>query len=353
MSEQSTAAKPEAGAAAGAPAPGGPGRRRMSARASQRWSRLIIELFGVASFYAIVVIYFSARVPDFLSSANIQTILAGATVLGIVAIGQTFAIVSAGFDLSVGGMVPLGAVVYGKLLNSGALLPALILTVLIGAAVGLINGIIVARLKVNALIGTLAMLSVTGGVAFIISNGETLPLSSPHASLWGDTWLLGLQNGTLAFIVLAIGATLVLRYTTYGRAIYTIGGNREAAQLAGLNADGLSMSVYVLSGAFAAFAGAVAASQLLASSPTLGTDTTLNSIAAVVLGGASLMGGVGGVPGTVLGVLLLGTTNVGLGLLQVASYYQTIVTGLVLLVAVVFGRVRELLVARSARLHAD
>jgi ribose transport system permease protein len=315
--------------------------------------RLLIELIGIGGFYAIVVAYFSIRIDGFLGADTAETILAGATVLGLVAVGQTFAIISGGFDLSVGGMVPLGAVLYGELLNSSGIGLALLLTVAAGVAVGLVNGVIVARMKINALIGTLAMLSVTGGVAFIVADGQTIPLTGAHAGLWGDPALLGLQTGTVAFVVVAVLATLVLRYTTYGRTVYTIGGNREAALLAGLNVDAVSVSVYALSGACAAFGGAVAASQLLASSPTIGTDTTLNSIAAVVLGGASLAGGVGGVPGTVLGVLLLGTTTVGLGLLQVASFYQTIVTGLVLLLAVMFGRLREVLLARSQRLGSQ
>ncbi len=321
------------------------GRGRSASRA---WSRrLLVELLGIGGFYVIVVAYFSARVPDFLSGDTLQTILAGATVLGIVAVGQTFAIVSGGFDVSVGGVVPLGAVLYGELLARMGLVPAMIVTVALGAVVGLVNGGLIARLKINPLIGTLAMLSVAGGLAYIVVGGETKPLPTDgNGGVWGETSLLGLQNGTIAFIVIAIVATLVLRSTTYGRSIYTIGGNREAALLAGLRVEALSVSVYVLSSMCAAFAGAVAASQLLAAAPSVGTDTTLNSIAAVVLGGASLAGGVGGVPGTVLGVLLLGTTTTGLGLLQVASFYQTVITGLVLLIAVAFGRVRELLLAR-------
>jgi ribose transport system permease protein len=314
------------------------------------WDRLLIELFGIGGFYLAVIVFFSTQVDGFLSTENLQAILAGATVLGLVAVGQTLVIISGGFDLSVGGMVALGAVMYGVFFDATGFVPAVLLTLAIGAAVGLINGVLIARLKISALIGTLAMLSVTGGAAYIIANGKTTPLTGADAGFWGETGIFGLQYGTLALIVLALVATFTLRHTIYGRSIYTIGGNSEAALLAGLRVEAISISVYMLSGACAAFGGAVAASELLAASPNTGGDTTLNSVAAVVLGGASLSGGVGGVPGSLLGVLLLGTTTTGLGLMQVPSFYQTIVTGLVLLVAVLFGRVRDLLVARRRRL---
>jgi ribose transport system permease protein len=316
------------------------GSQRSVVRA-QFWRRVAIQLFGIGSFYVAVVIVFSAQVSDFLTVDNAKVILIGATVLGIVSIGQAYAIISGGFDLSIGGLLPVGAVVYAKLLADVAMVPSLLVIIVIGAVVGLLNGLIVARLRINPLIATLGVFSVASGLAYILVDGETVPLEGAHAGFWGDTSVLGLQNGTIAFIVLAIVATLVLRYTVYGRSIYTIGGNREAAQLAGLRTEALSISVYVLSGALATFAGAVSASQLLAASPSLGSDVMLNSVTAVILGGAALTGGVGGIPGTILGVLLLGTTSVGLGLLQVASFYQTVVTGGVLLVAVIFARVRE------------
>jgi ribose transport system permease protein len=314
-----------------------------SAVRAQLWRRVLIQLFGIGSFYIVVVAVFSAQISNFLSGGNIKVILAGATVLGIVSIGQAFAIISGGFDLAVAGVLPMGAVLFGQLLEKMAFVPALVLVVLIGAGVGLLNGLVIAWLKINPLIATLALFSVTSGLAYIICDGETVPLLGASAGFWGDAGLLGLQNGTIAFIVLAIIATLVLRYTVYGRSIYTIGGNLEAAELAGLRTQALSVSVYMLSGALAIFAGAVSASQLLAASPSVGSDVMLNSVTAVILGGAALTGGTGGIPGTILGVLLLGTTTVGLNLLQVASFYQTLVTGGVLLLAVIFARVREYL----------
>jgi ribose transport system permease protein len=312
-----------------------------------RWRRILVQSLGVGLCYAIVLIIFSVKSDNFLTTANVQTILDGAALLGIVAVGQTYLIVGGGFDLSVGGVVPLGAVVFGTLVGRVGLVPAMLLAVIVGAGVGLITGLIVVFGKINPLITTLAMLSIAGGAAFIVTNGQTKELTTSSAGFWGNSAPLGLQTGTWAFIGLAVIGGLVLKFSVFGRSVYTVGGNREAAELAGLRVHAIAVSGYVLTAACAAFGGAIASSQLLASAPDIGTDTTLNSIAAVVLGGAALTGGVGGMSGTILGVLLLGTISDGLGLLQVASFYQTVITGGVLLIAVGFSRVRELLAMSS------
>lgn len=308
-----------------------------------RWRRALVQSLGVGLCYVIVLAYFTTKSGNFLTTANVQTILDSAALLGIVAVGQTFLIVGGGFDLSVGGVVPLGAVVFGTSLDRFGLVLAMLLAVIVGAAAGLVSGVIVVYGKINPLITTLAMLSVTGGTAFVVVDGQTKELTSAGAGYWGMSSLFGLQNGTWAFIGLAVIGGLILKLSIYGRSVYTIGGNREAAELAGLRVNAMAISGYVLTAACAAFGGAIASSQLLASAPDIGTDTTLNSIAAVVLGGAALTGGIGGMSGTILGVLLLGTISDGLGLLQVQSFYQTVITGVVLLVAVGFSRVRELL----------
>ncbi len=310
--------------------------------------RLGIQLLGVGTFYVIVVAVFSSQTSDFLQFNNLRTILDAAVILGIVSLGQTLAIISGGFDLSVGGVVPLGAVTFAMISNDGNPTVALIVAIAVGVFAGLVNGFVVARFKINPLIGTLAMLSISGGTAYIVTDGQVVLLDpESSATFWGESGPLALTNGTWAFLILAVVVALILRYIVFGRALYTVGGNAEAAELAGMRVQTVSVSVYVLSGAFAAFAGVVAASQLLAAGPDIGTTTTLNSVAAVILGGAALTGGIGGMGGTVLGVLLLGTISNGLGLMQVASFYQTVITGVVLLLAVAFGRLRDILNASS------
>jgi ribose transport system permease protein len=303
-----------------------------------------IQALGIGVFYVIILIYFSVQADHFLEYSNFTAILANVAVLGIVSIGQAFAIISGGFDLSVSGTLPLGAVAYANFVNDGMAYPlAAVLVVLIGGGVGLVNGFVVARLGINPLITTLATLSIASGLAFTITNGLTLPFENLEAGVWGDTAFKNIQYGVIALAVLSLAGFIVLRYTVYGRTLYAIGGNLEASRLAGIRVNLATGSVYVISGACAAFAGVITASQLLAGSATVGIDANLRSITAVILGGAALTGGVGGIPGTLLGVLLLGTIVNGMALMQVQTFYQQIATGCVLLLAVGFGRLRALM----------
>ncbi|MGH3276894.1 MAG: ABC transporter permease, partial [Streptosporangiaceae bacterium] len=292
------------------PAP--PPRPDVPFPAQLRPRRLLIQSLGIGAFYGLVLIFFSIKAPSFMTGSNAAGILAVAAALGLVAIGQTFVIIVGGFDLSVGGVVPLCAVVYGLTINKHGIVLATVLTLAVGCVAGILNGIIVAKFNINALIGTLATLSVTGGLAYVVTDGLTESVTATSGGFWGDNAFWQIQNGVIALAGLALIATALLKYTTFGRSVYAIGGNREAAELAGIRCDLVKIEVYILSGCCAAFAGILLTSQLLASAPNVGTDTTLNSIAAVVLGGASLAGGVGGVPGTIVGVLLLGTIANGL-----------------------------------------
>lgn len=312
----------------------------------RRVRRTAVQSLGIGAFYAIVIVFFWVRSPHFITPYNIASILATAAPLGLVATGQTFAIVSGGFDLSVGGVVPLAAMVYAQTSGSLPVWMSVIATVALGAAIGFVNGLVICKVRINPLIATLGMLSITGGFAYVITNGVTQPLAKAGAGFLGDVIGQNIEYSVVVFVVLVLAALAVMRYTTFGRSIYAVGGNPEASRLAGLRVDAIGIWVYVISAAFAAFAGVMYTSQLLAASPDVGTSTALNSVAAVVLGGASLAGGVGGVGGTALGVLLLATISNGLGLLQIQSYYQTIATGAVLLVAVGFAKARE--VARNA-----
>jgi len=303
-----------------------------------------VQTFGIGVFYLIVVVFFSIEAPYFFEYSNASTILADVAVLGIVSLGQALAIISGGFDLSVSGTLPMGAVAYADFVNHGLSYPvATVVVVLIGAGVGLVNGSIVARLGINPLITTLGTLSITAGLAYTITNGVTIAFNDVSPGVWGNNAFSTIQWGVIAFAVLALAGWIVLRFTVYGRAIYALGGNREASRLAGIRVNMLTASAYVICGACAAFAGVVTSSQLLAGSATVGSTMNLSSITAVILGGAALTGGVGGIPGTMLGVLLLGTISDGMALMQVQTFYQQIATGCVLLIAVGFGRLRSLL----------
>lgn len=326
---------PASGAATDKETPGRrPGRITINEAALQT-----LLLFA---FLVLIAAYFTSQDPEFLTTRNAVNILVNASVIGIVSLGQALALISGGFDLSVGGLVPLGGVTFAMLVNDGRSVPvALVLVIALGAAWGVVNGLLIAKARINPLIATLGTLSVSGGLALTLSGGVQIPFTDVSAGVLTRRSLFNINNHVWVFLGLAVLVFLVLRYTSYGRQLYAVGGNKQAARLAGIRVDLVTISVYVLSGALAALAGAVLASQLLTGSGTAGTTSGLESITAVILGGASLSGGVGGVPGTVIGVLILGALANGMAIMSVPSFYQTMATGVVLLLAVGISQFRS------------
>ncbi|WP_062117823.1 ABC transporter permease [Aureimonas sp. AU40] len=310
--------------------------------------RRLVQTLGIGFFYILVLVFFSIASGNFFTYSNALNILTNVAVIGIVALGQALTIISGGFDLSVGGTMPLGAVLFALFSNAGYGFPlssALVLAA--GACVGLFNGLVITKLKINPLIATLGTLSITSGLAFTVSDGVTIPLTDAADGWLADFAFNGVSYYLLAFAVLAGAMAVLLRFTLFGRMLYSVGGNREASHLAGIRVDAVTVAVYMICAALSAFAGIVIASQLLAGSATVGSDAALSSIAAVVLGGASLTGGIGGIGGTLIGVLILGTIANGMVLMQVPAFYQQIATGAILLLGVGFARLRESLSQRA------
>lgn len=301
---------------------------------------------GVFVFFVLLFVFFWLRVPGFGTYSNAINIGSTAAVVMIVSLGQALAIISGGFDLSVGGIVPIGAVTFAQLVTVGwSVLAAAICAVVLGLVAGLINAVLIGYVGINPLIATLGMLSVTGGIAFTVAQGVTIIVPA-RAGIFGNDAVLQIPTLVIAAAALCVLMHLVLRHTVFGRRVYTIGGNAVAARLAGIRVNRVLLGVYGLSGLLSAFAGVVAASQVLAATGDIGATTTLVSVSAVVLGGAALTGGTGGIPGTVLGVCLLSTVSNGMNIMRVPAFYQQIVTGAVLLIAVGFGRLRESTQAR-------
>ncbi|NGM85260.1 ABC transporter permease [Paenibacillus sp. 7124] len=301
---------------------------------------IAFEAIGLFVFYMAITLFFSASTENFFSTSNALNILDNASVLGIVAIGQTFALITGGFDLSVGGIVPLGAVMFVVFSNSGIdPYTSILLVILIGGLVGFINGVFITRFKINPLITTLATLSITAGLAKVITGGLTTILEDLDAAVLAGR-NAGVPNHVWILAVLAVLGFYTLKYTKFGRSLYAMGGNKEASRLAGIRVDLTTVIVYIICGVLAAFAGIVLASQLMAGSGTMGSTYNLDSITAVILGGGSLTGGQGGVIGTIVGVLILGTLSNGMAIMQVQTFYQEIVTGIVLLLAVNFNNIR-------------
>lgn len=312
--------------------------------------------FREAALLLVIVILFvgmSARSSAFLTYDNIITTLAGVALNAIIGVGMTFALVSGGFDLSVGSVFAASGMVVGYLLVQGfGIVPAFLLAVLFGAAWGVVNGLLITRAGLNPLIVTLGTMGMARGFAFIVSEGQVIGGLPEGFNNIGQSSITLFHRAIPSFVLIALAIALVgdalLRRWVVLRQIYLIGGNEEAARLSGIRVDRVKFTVYVVIALLAGFAGVLGASRFASGSPTAGTGAELTVIAAVVIGGASLSGGEGTVLGTMLGLLLLGFVNDALILENVSVYWQQLIAGAILVVAVTADR----LVSRK-RLRGD
>ncbi|MGA5038348.1 substrate-binding domain-containing protein [Streptomyces capoamus] len=303
--------------------------------------RLLLDN-GALTALIVLVIALSALSGDFLTTDNLLNIGVQAAVTAILAFGVTFVIVSAGIDLSVGSVAALSATVLAWSATSHGVpvVLAVLLAVATGVVAGLVNGFLIAYGKLPPFIATLAMLSVGRGLALVISQGS--PIAFPDSvSHLGDTLGGWLPVPVLVMVVMGLLAALVLGRTYLGRSMYAIGGNEEAARLSGLRVHRQKLAVYALSGVFAAVAGVVLAARLSSAQPQAADGYELDAIAAVVIGGASLAGGTGKASGTLIGALILAVLRNGLNLLSVSAFWQQVVIGAVIALAVLLDTVRR------------
>ncbi|KOV59387.1 transporter [Streptomyces sp. MMG1121] len=303
--------------------------------------RLLLDN-GALTALIVLVIALSALSGDFLTTDNLLNIGVQAAVTAILAFGVTFVIVSAGIDLSVGSVAALSATVLAwSATQHGVPVPlAVLLGLATGVVAGLVNGFLIAYGKLPPFIATLAMLSVGRGLALVISQGS--PIAFPDSvSHLGDTLGGWLPVPVLVMVVMGLIAALVLGRTYIGRSMYAIGGNEEAARLSGLRVPRQKLAIYALSGVFAAVAGIVLASRLSSAQPQAADGYELDAIAAVVIGGASLAGGTGKASGTLIGALILAVLRNGLNLLSVSAFWQQVVIGVVIALAVLLDTVRR------------
>nr|WP_203643310.1 substrate-binding domain-containing protein [Streptomyces sp. SID14478] len=297
---------------------------------------------GALTALIVLVIALSALSGDFLTTDNLLNIGVQAAVTAILAFGVTFVIVSAGIDLSVGSVAALSATVLAwSATNQGVpVVLAVVLAVATGIVAGLLNGFLVAYGKLPPFIATLAMLSVARGLALVISDGSPIPFPDSVSHL-GDTLGGWLPVPVLVMVVMGLIAAVVLGRTYIGRSMYAIGGNEEAARLSGLRVKKQKLVIYALSGLFAAAAGIVLASRLSSAQPQAADGYELDAIAAVVIGGASLAGGTGKASGTLIGALILAVLRNGLNLLSVSAFWQQVVIGVVIALAVLLDTLRR------------
>ena len=312
------------------------------------------------AFFALItiIVVFSILSPAYFSLGNFLIMSSHVAIFGILAIGMLLVVLNGGIDLSVGSTLALSGVFAGFLMNGielkalGVILylpvwAVVLMTLAVGGLVGAVNGVLIAYLKVPAFVATLGTLYVARGVALLMTNGLTYNNLSGSQELGntGFDWLgfnriFNIPISVIVLAIVAVIAAFVLSRTAFGRWLYSSGGNENAAELSGVPVNRVKITVYVLSGVCAAIAGIVLSSQLTSAGPTAGTTYELTAIAAVVVGGASLMGGRGNVLGTLLGAFVIVFLADGLVITGVSVYWQTVFTGSVIVLAVLLNSIR-------------
>jgi ribose transport system permease protein len=304
---------------------------------SQDWTGVV----ALGIFYIMIFIAFSVLSPYFLQTRNLMSIGSNMSVIGLMAIAGTPLIIAGGLDLSVAAIAGVSGVIVSLLYGAGInVWSACAIAVAIAAALGGFNGFLTTRLRLDPLIVTLGTMSIFGGAALVLTGGLSKPLIVPGFNWLGSGRVLGIPVPLLIMIAFCIAAWWVMTKTRFGREIYATGGNPDASRIMGINVDRVRVILYVASGIVGAIAGIILAAMLGAAAPNAAGSHLLTVIAAIILGGTSLNGGRGSVWGTVLAVLILGTLNNGLTLLDVSSFWQEITRGIVLISAVAFDQIR-------------
>jgi len=301
-----------------------------------------LRRFGTPLFLALLMVFFASQNQRFLSLRNLTNILTEGSIYGIIAVGMTFVILTAGVDLSVGSLLAFagmaGASVAQLLGADGATswIIALAAAILVGAAAGYLQGKAVTLLSIPPFIVTLGGMTIWRGATLILHDGAPISGLDQSYRWWGTGTVAYLPVPVALFALVAAAGYIVQRHTRYGRHIYAVGGNPEAARLNGLNVAAIVTSVYLIVGMLAGLAGFLQSARLGAAEATAGAGYELRVIASVVIGGASLSGGRGGVGGTIIGALLIGVMTNGLVIMHVSSYWQQVVIGLIIVAAVAF-----------------
>ncbi|MER8730498.1 ABC transporter permease [Mesorhizobium sp. M1227] len=328
---------------------------------------VLLTLMKARTFIALiaVLLFFSIAAPNFLSAANLILMSKHVALNAFLAMGMTFVIITGGIDLSVGSIVGLCGMVAGYLVLNGIDLQVgytiyfnvfeiALITLAVGILIGAVNGLLITRLNVAPFIATLGVLYVARGLALLSSDGRTFPnlvgkpeLGTTGFGFLGAGRLLGLPVALWILLVVALGAAYLAKYTPLGRHIFAVGGNERAARISGVRVNMVKMFVYMFSGFCAAIVGLIISSELMASHPATGESFELNAIAAAVLGGTSMSGGRGTIGGTIVGAFVIGILSDGLVMMGVSSFWQMVIKGLVIIVAVVVDQAQRRLQSRA------
>ncbi len=289
----------------------------------------------------LIAVVISILNPGFLTAGNLLNVLRQVSINALIAFGMTFVILTGGIDLSVGSTLALSSAVSAMMMANGLdPLLAVLVGLVIGALLGAVNGLVIAKGKVAPFIATLATMTIFRGITLVLLDGRPVSGLSDGGffDLMGKGYLLGIPIPAVLMMITFVILFIILKQTTVGRRVYAVGGNEEAAILSGIKADRIKVLVYSLTGMLSAFAGMILTSRLSSAQPTAGNAYELDAIAAVVLGGTSLSGGKGKIVGTLIGALIIGVLNNGLNLIGVSSFFQQVVKGSVILLAVLLDR---------------
>ncbi len=306
--------------------------------------------FAPLIFLLLLMLVFAIMEPRFLSSVNLFNVMRQVSITGLLAIGMTFVILTAGIDLSIGSLLAFAGLVAAAVAKGGmedrftvgdetigyGWQLAALAAIVVGLLGGLLQGVAITKLKVPAFVVTLGGMSVFRGAALLFASGGPISGFQPDFTWWGQGRILSVPVPVIIFLVAAVIAHVVLSYTRYGRRVYAVGGNPEAARLAGVNVNFVIASVYVIMGFFCGLGAFVLSARLNSAEAVAGTGYELTVIASVVIGGTSLFGGSGSIFGTVIGTVLIGVLLNGLVLMNVNSYIQQIIIGVIIVLAVAF-----------------
>jgi L-arabinose transport system permease protein len=288
------------------------------------------------------MLWLGLYVPNFFSWVNMKGLALAVSMVGMVACTMLFCLASGDFDLSVESVVAFSGVLAAVVINETHSVGLGVLAgIVAGGVVGVVNGVVIAKLRINALITTLASMQIVRGLGFIVSKGSAVGISDDRFFALGLGNFLSVPNPVWVTLLCFIVFGVLLNWTTFGPNTLAIGGNREAARLAGIPVERIKITIFTLQGLMAGFAGVVLASRITSGQPNTSQGFALDVISACVLGGVSLAGGVGTIQGVIIGVLVMGTVQNAMNLLNVPTFYQYVARGIILLAAVLFDQFRR------------
>ncbi len=309
------------------------------------WSKYFIsakqQLAALGSLF-LMILFFSISSPYFLTLNNFLTIGLQTAVIGIIAVGMTYVIITGGIDLSVGSILAFSGMITGLAIQKGVpMMFAIVCGLVAGILCGVVNGLCIAKAHIPPFISTLGLMMTLRGLSLTLTNGQPIFIEVPAYELIAGGKVFGIPNPVLYFFIISIVFTFVLKKTVIGKAIYAVGSNEEASRLSGVNVIKTKLFVYGCSGFLCAVSGVILSSRLISAQPTEGGGYELEAIAAVVIGGASLSGGSGTIIGTVIGAFIMSILRNGLNMLNVSGFWQQVVIGIVVLVAVFIDQKRK------------